>query len=676
MKKLKILLTILTCCMAVCVISPKVDVYAAPKMTLAQLREKFPHGKYWNHIGSNVNNPNGWTETACTHHKTTGCNINGSCGCNNVGQGWNAIQCMGFAFKLGYDAFGSNPGSSWTTVTGNNAKNYVLYNIKPGDVVRFNNDGHSMFVTGVSGNTITYAECNVQGTCIIRWDRTVTRANLNKTLTNVKIAPDTFKTNDFNISFSYNLLQGTGNFPVQTVKYTNTITIPDNALTRNGYTFNGFAGYRVQDKKYYTVEKGWQTQESINTNKYTKKVYPKGSSWSIGGAWTSTPAKQYSFIFAAIWTPVNVSVKYNANGGNGTYNQTYVIDNPIELPTESLMNKTGSVLKGFNFYRTQDQKYATYNGWATQEEIDANGYEKKVFDPGSAHTVNTSWTNDFSTQNTYEFIAVWEDQMPESITLNQTSITLNRGTTYSLTATVLPEDTKDKTVNWSSSDETVATVENGKVKALKAGTTTITVTTVNGKTVTAEVKVLKEFPFTDVVKGQWYYEYVDQAYQLGLMTGATDTLFKPTANMNRAMVAIVFHRMEGSEPVAYSKVFPDVANNQYYTTSVLWAKQTGIITGYNNGTFMPLKNVTREEMATMIQRFAKYKGLDVASSKDITYFKDYANISTYAKQPIQWCVENGLISGKLNGTKVDPLGTATRAECAKMLVQAFNLIYK
>ena len=91
---------------------------------------------------------------------------------------------------------------------------------------------------------------------------------------------------------------------------------------------------------------------------------------------------------------------------------------------------------------------------------------------------------------------------------------------------------------------------------------------------------------------------------------------------------------------------------------------------------MPLKNVTREEMATMIQRFAKYKGLDVASSKDITYFKDYADISTYAKQPIQWCVENGVLSCKYEATKVDPLGTATRAECAKMLVQAYKVIYK
>ena len=188
--------------------------------------------------------------------------------------------------------------------------------------------------------------------------------------------------------------------------------------------------------------------------------------------------------------------------------------------------------------------------------------------------------------------------------------------------------------------------------------------------------VEKPFPFTDVSNKQWYYGVINEAYQLGLMTGATDTLFKPNANMNRGMVAIVFHRMEGSKKVEYSKVFPDVANKQYYTTSVLWAKQTGVINGYKDGTFKPLRNVSREEMATMIYNFARYKGLDMSASKDITYFSDYAKITPYARVTLQWAVEKGLMSGKDNGTRLDPLGTATRAECSKMLVQAYKVIYK
>ncbi len=191
-----------------------------------------------------------------------------------------------------------------------------------------------------------------------------------------------------------------------------------------------------------------------------------------------------------------------------------------------------------------------------------------------------------------------------------------------------------------------------------------------------EKPVEKPFPFTDVSNKQWYYGVINEAYQLGLMTGATDTLFKPNANMNRGMVAIVFHRMEGSKKVEYSSIFPDVANKQYYTTSVLWAKQAGVINGYTDGTFKPLRNVSREEMATMIYNFARYKGLDMSASKDITYFSDYAKITPYARVTLQWAVEKGLMSGKDNGTRLDPLGTATRAECSKMLVQAYKVIYK
>ena len=265
---------------------------------------------------------------------------------------------------------------------------------------------------------------------------------------------------------------------------------------------------------------------------------------------------------------------------------------------------------------------------------------------------------------------------PTKVTLNKTSLELEVGAKATLSATVLPAEAADKSVTWSSSNPKVATVKDGVVTALKAGTTTITVTTTNGLKATCKVTVLKDFPFTDVSNKQWYYGVINEAYQLGLMTGATETLFKPNANMNRGMVAIVFHRMEGSKQVEYSKVFPDVANKQYYTTSVLWAKQAGVINGYTNGTFKPLRNVSREEMATMIYNFARYKGLDMSASKDITYFDDYNKITPYARVTLQWAVEKGLMSGKDNGTRLDPLGTATRAECSKMLVQAYKVIYK
>ena len=172
------------------------------------------------------------------------------------------------------------------------------------------------------------------------------------------------------------------------------------------------------------------------------------------------------------------------------------------------------------------------------------------------------------------------------------------------------------------------------------------------------------------------YSSVTEASKLGLMTGLDNGYFGTNISMNRAMVACVFHRMEGNKKVAYSNVFSDVKDGQYYTTSVMWAKANGVINGYKNGTYKPLQNITREEMAVMLYNFAEYKGVDTRSDKDLTQFTDYNQISDYAIPAVKWAIENGLISGKLNGSKIDPKATATRAECAKMLVEAFNTIYK
>ena len=180
--------------------------------------------------------------------------------------------------------------------------------------------------------------------------------------------------------------------------------------------------------------------------------------------------------------------------------------------------------------------------------------------------------------------------------------------------------------------------------------------------------------FNDVTPSSWYWSYVNKSHSLGLMTGATETLFKPNANMNRAMVATVLYRMSGSPKTSYKKYFNDVPKGQYFSIPVTWAKKNGVINGYTDGTFKPTKNVTREEMATMIYNYAKYTGVDVSKGKSIASFKDSNKVSSYAKNPMKWAYKNNIITGKDNGTRLDPKGTATRAECAKMLVQAYNIL--
>lgn len=137
---------------------------------IAQLQKKFPDGKYWNHEGKKKNNPDGYTSRPCTHHgncSKNGTDFSGSCGCNSFNGV--AIQCMGFAQKLGYDVFGTNPRTQWSL-------SYNLANVKAGDIVRYNN--HSIFVTKVSGDTLTYADCNSDWHCKIRWGATIKKSQI------------------------------------------------------------------------------------------------------------------------------------------------------------------------------------------------------------------------------------------------------------------------------------------------------------------------------------------------------------------------------------------------------------------------------------------------------------------------------------------------------------------
>lgn len=161
--------------------------------TIASLQTKFPAGKYWNHAGnpgagSNVNNQNGYTSTPCPKHGTCGTSqqtCNGFAPDGGTQYSW---QCMGYAEKCGFDVTGYNPrvnSNGWYT----NSSSSALDSLKAGDIVRYKNDGHSIYVTAVSGDTVTYTDCNSDGHCIIRWGATISKSTLRSTFTNVRQAP-------------------------------------------------------------------------------------------------------------------------------------------------------------------------------------------------------------------------------------------------------------------------------------------------------------------------------------------------------------------------------------------------------------------------------------------------------------------------------------------------------
>lgn len=187
----------------------------------------------------------------------------------------------------------------------------------------------------------------------------------------------------------------------------------------------------------------------------------------------------------------------------------------------------------------------------------------------------------------------------------------------------------------------------------------------------AKVKFYLYNEFSDVPQNAWYHKYSAMASAEGVMTGMTPTTFGGTETLKRAHVATMLYRMAGSEEIAFQNTFPDVADGQFYSQPVIWCNENEIVTGYtSNGCFGPGDDITREQMAVMLYRFAKYQGYDASDNGDLATFGDAANVSAFAQEAMHWAVGAGIISGD-NGL-LKPQGQLIRAEAAAMIMRFIN----
>lgn len=176
-----------------------------------------------------------------------------------------------------------------------------------------------------------------------------------------------------------------------------------------------------------------------------------------------------------------------------------------------------------------------------------------------------------------------------------------------------------------------------------------------------------DLPFTDVEPRHWFYEPVKFAYQNKLMSGMTATTFAPDTATNRGMIVTILYRMEGS-PAAGSADFTDVPGDKYYTKPIAWATAKGIVSGYPNGTFEPESNITREQFAAILYRYAVYKGYSTAGRSSLAGFTDSGDVSAYAEEALRWATSADLLTGVTETTLV-PKGAATRAQAASILMR-------
>ena len=349
-----------------------------------------------------------------------------------------------------------------------------------------------------------------------------------------------------------------------------------------------------------------------------------------------------------------------------------------------------------------------------------------------------------------------------SVSLDRDSLHLysNRGGTAQLTAKVEPDSATDKTVTWSTSDDSVATVsDTGLVTAVANGTATITakagdksdtctvyVTTYtppanpnykitigdmengsitadptaakSGATVTltatpdegyavGSISVTDRFgdavavteqadgtytfvmpdgqvsvdatfvqteapapaePFPDVDENDWFYDEVVYVYENGLMNGVENNRFAPNTATNRAMLATILYRLAGEPAVSGEMPFTDVSAGTWYTNAVLWAAQNGIVNGIGENQFGPMGTLTREQLVTMLYRYAEAEGYDVSAAADLSGYPDAGKVQPYAQEAMSWAVAEGIVEGMDDGT-LNPAGNATRAQIATILMR-------
>ncbi len=178
--------------------------------------------------------------------------------------------------------------------------------------------------------------------------------------------------------------------------------------------------------------------------------------------------------------------------------------------------------------------------------------------------------------------------------------------------------------------------------------------------------------FHDLDCTRWYHEGVDFVLRTGIMKGVGVDRFLPNGTLTRGQMVTVLYRMADEPETAETTPFTDVNMDRYYGNAIAWAAENGIAKGVTDTRFAPDAAVTREQMVTFLARYAKYSGQDVEKTADLTEFDDWGRISNYAKEPMAWAVECGILTG-MDGL-LNPRGNATRAQIATVLLRYSEII--
>lgn len=445
--------------------------------TLVKLIKQFPHGKYWNHEGSSKNDPDSVTSTPCSCHNYY-CDYWGGCSCNSYD---GAIQCMGYAAYISYKITGVDRNDYEESYTLDVSK------LRVGDIIRYS--WHSVCVTGVKGNKISFTDCNYGDSCVIRWmtvdasyfsyvdyvlhlkgnDRTNTDVNFHdayKTGSNDPVVPDDDEEDDTETS------KPDDTKPDSPKPDNNTPSLKDDGSEI--WQMDDDSNLNIRKSAKTSAEKVGSIPAGAKFNVY-EKTYDGEHLWGrvSYGDYEGYSALNYStHISGSYEVPklTNVKSKYYTNDG-------------ISLTWKKVSGADKYKVYIYNKDKKELGTYTTKNAKYTIKDRDAATYYVKVT---AVNSVAKSWVME---SDMVKVTLAMSQVKPEKISV-KSSANLEAGKSTTLKVTYEPSNTTLKSVSWKSSNTKVATVDsNGVVKAVAPGSAVITCTSKEDSKVTAKCKV-------------------------------------------------------------------------------------------------------------------------------------------------------------------------------------------
>ena len=463
--------------------------------------------------------------------------------------------------------------------------------------------------------------------------------------------------NDGTITNCYNTgtITDTGNVGAVCGKNSGTITNcywhEDTVLT--GYGINTGKVTSVEDKttgEFASGEVAWLLNQGQENGPWRQNIVTDTS--------PVLNSKHGSVIKVTVLD--ETSTDYYGNGNHVTL--------PDPSPNEAYFNSSGeyidpasySFTDGETVYLKTAVKITVVYGNDTEDEIKyvASGGTFKLPDaPSRSGYSFVGWSDGSKTYEAGESVTVTAD-----MTFTAMWLAINIPGTNAITVAD-PSNGTVKVNPANGSEGTLITVTATPDEGYELAYITVDGEKISGstfrmpdKTVTVSALFVPvSFPFTDVKSGDWFYDAVAYVYANGLMDGTSATTFEPNANMTRAMVWAILARIDGET----------VTGADWASAARTWAMAGGVSDGTD-----PNGLVTREQFATMLYRYAAAKGYDVSigESTNILSYADFASISEYAVPAMQWACGSGIVTGVTESTLV-PQGTATRAQCAAMLMR-------